>query len=372
MDCCAEWGALLPETLTPAPLKAEEAGLAGAEPSAALRCGDRLSFPSHEGVFGLRMIRSLVEFLRRLVPRALKGWRSLPEPAAEQLARLNQEIVRLHGQGRYAEALALAQRSLDLSRRLLGDAHPAVAKGLNNLAALYQAMGRYAEGEPLYRQALALRRRLLGDEHPAVALSLNNLAALYQAMGRYAEAEPLYQEALALSRRLLGDEHPAVALSLNNLALLYQAMGRYADAEPLYQEALALSRRLLGDDYPQVATGLNNLAGLCAATGRRDEAVALMEQAAAIMDGLLGQVFTVRRHQRITQRIGRAPPSRRSPGFSYQTPSLLSSTFRGPSAHSRPAPPALATPKVSHALLPDALPFVQHLCLCFSLFAGGS
>jgi tetratricopeptide (TPR) repeat protein len=330
MDCCAEWGALLPETLTPAPLKAEEAGLAGAEPSAALRCGDRLSFPSHEGVFGLRMIRSLVEFLRRLVPRALKGWRSLPEPAAEQLARLNQEIVRLHGQGRYAEALALAQRSLDLSRRLLGDAHPDVAQ------------------------------------------SLNNLAALYQAMGRYAEAEPLYQEALALSRRLLGDEHPAVALSLNNLALLYQAMGRYADAEPLYQEALALSRRRLGDAYPQVATGLNNLAGLCAATGRRDEAVALMEQAAAIMDGLLGQVFTVRRHQRITQRIGRAPPSRRSPGFSYQTPSLLSSTFRGPSAHSRPAPPALATPKVSHALLPDALPFVQHLCLCFSLFAGGS
>jgi tetratricopeptide (TPR) repeat protein len=58
------------------------------------------------------------------------------------------------------------------------------------------------------RQALDIRRRILGGNHPDYATGLNNLAALYEAMGRYAEAELLSRQALDIHRRFLGGNHP--------------------------------------------------------------------------------------------------------------------------------------------------------------------
>jgi hypothetical protein len=51
--------------------------------------------------------------------------------------------------------------------------------------------------EPLFRQSLRIGRMVLGDEHPDVAQGLNNLATLLQARGDLAGAEPLYCESLA-------------------------------------------------------------------------------------------------------------------------------------------------------------------------------
>ena len=62
-------------------------------------------------------------------------------------------------------------------------------------------MGDYARAEPLFRQALEIRKKALGEGHPDYAAGLNNLAALYQAMGDYARAEPLYRQALEVGRR---------------------------------------------------------------------------------------------------------------------------------------------------------------------------
>ena len=55
---------------------------------------------------------------------------------------------------------------------------------------LYEA-GKYAEAVPLAQRAVELAEKQFGPEHPDVATSLNVLAAIYQAQGRYAEAEPL-------------------------------------------------------------------------------------------------------------------------------------------------------------------------------------
>ena len=64
--------------------------------------------------------------------------------------------LQLYNQGRFSEALPLAQRALGMREKALGPDHPEVATGLNNLALLYQAQGRYADAEPLYK-------RLRGD-----------------------------------------------------------------------------------------------------------------------------------------------------------------------------------------------------------------
>ncbi|NEQ38166.1 MAG: tetratricopeptide repeat protein, partial [Okeania sp. SIO3I5] len=228
-------------------------------------------------------------------------WVGMPVPIVEQALsqvseedelaeaeRLFQQVVELYQQGKYAEAISLAEKVLAIRKKVLGDNHPDVAESINNLAVLYLSQGRYTEAEPLYQESLAIMKEKLGDNHPNVATSLNNLAELYRLQGRYTEAEPLYQESLAITKEKLGDNHPSVATSLNNLAALYLLQGRYTEAESLYQESLAIMKEKLGDNHPSVATSLNNLAFLYSLQGRYTEAEPLYQESLAITKELLG------------------------------------------------------------------------------------
>ncbi len=118
----------------------------------------------------------------------------------EEANRLHQQVIQLNEQGKYNEAIPIAERVLEIRQRLLGENHLDVATSLNSLAELYYSQGRYSEAEPLLIQALEMRQKLLGTEHPDVATSLNSLAELYYSQGRYSQAEPLYIPGLFQSR----------------------------------------------------------------------------------------------------------------------------------------------------------------------------
>ena len=92
---------------------------------------------------------------------------------------LNQQVQTLFKQGKYQEAIPLAEKAVEIAKRVYGPEHPDTATSLNNLAVLYRDMGEYAKAEPLYQEALRIRQKVLGSEHPDTAISLNNLAGLY-------------------------------------------------------------------------------------------------------------------------------------------------------------------------------------------------
>ena len=132
------------------------------------------------------------------------------------LAELNADTLRLYGEGRFSEAVPLAEAALALAEAELGPEHRNTLTMVNNLASLYKNLGRYSDAEPLYRRALEARERVLGPEHPDTLTSVNNLAFLYSNQGRYSDAEPLYQRALEASERVLGPDHPNTLTSLSN------------------------------------------------------------------------------------------------------------------------------------------------------------
>jgi CHAT domain-containing protein/tetratricopeptide (TPR) repeat protein len=206
----------------------------------------------------------------------------------DELARLRTEVSRLHGQGKYADAVPVAERYLALARQKHGEEHSEVATALGWLGLVYQAQGRYAEAEPLCRRSVAIAEKALGPDHADVGLLLNVLAELFRTQGRYAEAEPLYQRSLAVYDKALVPGHPAVGTALNNLALLYEAQGRYAEAEPLFRRGLAVYEKALGPEHPAVGTTLNNFAGLYRAQGRNAEAEPLYRRNLAISEKALG------------------------------------------------------------------------------------
>ena len=206
----------------------------------------------------------------------------------EQTAISVETVVSLYQQGRFDEAIPVAEALLEQDERSLGPEHPDTLQSVNNLAALYQATGRYEAAEPLFRRALEAQERVLGSDHLEALASLNNLAALYQATGRYEAAEPLYRRALEARERALGPEHPRTLLSVNNLAALYYATGRYEAAVPLNRRALEVQERVLGPEHPRTLVSVNNLALIYRTTGRYEAAEPLYRRALEAQERVLG------------------------------------------------------------------------------------
>src|SRR5436309_1468205 len=83
----------------------------------------------------------------------------------EEAERLNQQSIRLHQQGNYAQAVLLGKQALAIREKVLGLDHPDTATSLNNLAEVYSSMGEYAKALPLHQRALAIREKVLGPDH---------------------------------------------------------------------------------------------------------------------------------------------------------------------------------------------------------------
>lgn len=257
-----------------------------------------------------------------------------PEQAtqAAEASRLNEQALKLAGEGKHAEALPLAERVLVMRREALGHTHPDVAASLNNIASLFRALGDYARAETLFRSALALREANLSPEHPDLGQSLNNLGLLHIEKGDYARAEPLLERALAIREKVFGLEHPEVANTVYNLAslcrvkgdegraeplyrralaimekadparpgvsyplaglaTLYQEQGDYARATPLLERALALREKAFGPEHPQVVSALDQLAELCEAQGEMSRAVEIRSRSQEARERLLSRTL---------------------------------------------------------------------------------
>jgi tetratricopeptide (TPR) repeat protein len=189
-------------------------------------------------------------------------------------------------QGRYQEAIPIAERAVEVAKRVWGPEHPETADALNSLGLVFEKIGEHAKAEPLFQEALRIWQKR--PEHPRTAKSLSKLASAYRDMHEYAKAEPLFQEALRICQKVLGSEHPGTAKSLNNLAELYQAMDEYAKAEPLLQEALRIRQKVFGPEDLLTAQSLSNLGRLYREMGEYPKAEQLLQEALQVRQKVLG------------------------------------------------------------------------------------
>jgi CHAT domain-containing protein/Tfp pilus assembly protein PilF len=209
------------------------------------------------------------------------------DPLAEATA-LNQQVLELFRQGKYAEALGLAKRALELREKALGPDNVVVASSLNQLAGIYLALGDYARVEPLLLRMLKFREEFLGANSLSFAQALNNVAVFYQRMGNVRQAEELLLRALKIVESVKGADSADVALALGGLAAVYQDEGKYEQAEEKYVQALELWKKIYGEQHENVALSLNNLASLYLARAEYVRAEPLLRQALTVRENNLG------------------------------------------------------------------------------------
>ena len=95
-------------------------------------------------------------------------------------------------QGKYAQAQPLAEKVLEIRRRLLTDDHPDTGNGYNNVAGVLDAQGKYTQARPLHaRRRWRSAAACSPTTTPTPPKCYNNIAYSLYAQGKYAEAQPL-------------------------------------------------------------------------------------------------------------------------------------------------------------------------------------
>lgn len=160
---------------------------------------------------------------------------------------------------RYREALPLAEQSLAIRRRVLGNESRYTAAALETLSLLHTALAEFAEAKAELDEALGLRRKLLGEKHPDVVSDMSALGILSRQMGDFALAEEMYLAALANNLELYGELSTQSASAMNNLAVLYEDMGRPAQALNYARRSVEIHTQLSGEEHLDTINALNTL-----------------------------------------------------------------------------------------------------------------
>ena len=201
----------------------------------------------------------------------------------DEIDALNRQIGELYSKQKYADAIPLAERYVDLVRQRYGEENPEFATAITWLGSLYQSEGRYGDAEMLLKRALSIREKNLGPNNALVGTSLSNLAALYKSQGRDADAEPLLERALAIREKAQGsDELDAIN---DQIGELYSDR-KYDEAMSLTERYIDLAQQRYGEEHPEFARAITWKGYLYESQGRYAEAEALLKRAADLYASL--------------------------------------------------------------------------------------
>ena len=174
--------------------------------------------------------------------QAAGGGASQSQPVSE-LTRLSAEVVRLHGEGKYDEAIPLAERALELSERSFGSGDRRVADALSNLAALWFGKKEYEKAGALYQRALPVYEATAGADAEQTVGVLNRLIVIAVNRRDFGRADKLSQRVVEITEKRYGADNIETARALVSRAELYRIQGDTKKARDVYARILDIAEK---------------------------------------------------------------------------------------------------------------------------------
>jgi tetratricopeptide (TPR) repeat protein len=254
-----------------------------------------------------------------------------PGITQEDAPALMGQIELLGKQQKYTQAVPLAERVLELTRRNTGALTKENAALLDRLGNVLYSAGKYSEAEPFHRAALAIHEQTRARIDPELAWDHNRLANTLDQLHKYDEAIAHYRSMISIMESARGPTHEDVGLGMGNLGRTLRRAGRldegeealrkavairekalgpdsddlvwvlaelgdtlyaarkYAEAEPLQRRVIAIREKSLGPKHPDVAWAHNKLGNTLDRLARHDESAAEYRSMIAIMEGTRGR-----------------------------------------------------------------------------------
>jgi CHAT domain-containing protein/Tfp pilus assembly protein PilF len=201
---------------------------------------------------------------------------------------LTDQAFELSQQGRYEEALPLAEQAFYLTLETVGYDNDLLDDKFYNLGTLHLALRNFEKAEYFLKIALSRYEVTHGYYDPKNSPALRNLALLKASIGEFDEAKSLIKRAHAIVRKAYGSESPQLGKSYNKLGILYLEVGEIQKAEIFFKKALSIFEKAFGPDSPNVAMALNNLARCYAYIGDFSKEGTLLKRSLQIFEKVYG------------------------------------------------------------------------------------
>jgi tetratricopeptide (TPR) repeat protein/CHAT domain-containing protein len=225
----------------------------------------------------------------QVAEQALRRSEEVSGPESSSTAAVLYTLARAHSAlEQHARALVLLERALRILEKTRGPESYEVAMVLGRLGQARRGLGDPLGAQPFLRRSAQILEGVRGPDHLDTVRAWRDLALALQEARQYTEALELYQKVVGLLEKTEGADPYELGIALGNMAALYKAMADYARAEPLYQRSLEILRRRLGAGHALVGTMLDNLGQLYREMGDYDKAEEAMRSALALFEGSLG------------------------------------------------------------------------------------
>ncbi|MER6914693.1 FxSxx-COOH system tetratricopeptide repeat protein [Streptomyces sp. NPDC000594] len=175
-------------------------------------------------------------------------------------------------EGRYKEARALDEETLQRQRRVLGPTHPHTYMTTSGLAMDLGTLGQYGRAMELAREAHDGFSQIFHESHPRTLAAANNLALNLRMVGQYARAREIDQDVFDRRTEVLGPDHPYTLSSAGSLARDLREVGRYEDSVVLLSRSYELYKQQLGRTFPGTLAAAKSLAVSLRRAGRLEDA----------------------------------------------------------------------------------------------------
>jgi hypothetical protein len=197
-----------------------------------------------------------------------------PNPQETELERVSRLAARYCHEGRFADALPLADQAVRGRTQLLGVDHPDTLSSRQVLGSALYMLGRGPEAEPVVHAVAEARSRILGQEDPKTLRSWQLLAKVLYVNGKPADACSIAHGVAVTRFRMLGPDHAETLESRNTEGWALHVMNRNPEAWQVAYEVANARARVLGPVHIDTLDSRLLLARIQLALGRPADAYA--------------------------------------------------------------------------------------------------
>lgn len=168
-----------------------------------------------------------------------------------EAAALNETAVKLINEKKYAEALPLTMRALEIQERLLPADDERIELSLKQLGDIQFATNDLNAAKDTYNRLLQKQVLRLGTDDLPLAATFDRLAVIYFRENSDRDAQNASTRALTIREAKLGPNHPDVAQNLFGLAEQLRMRGNANSALPFYLRTLSIYAEHSGIKSPE-------------------------------------------------------------------------------------------------------------------------
>ncbi|HLJ46915.1 MAG TPA: tetratricopeptide repeat protein [Bryobacteraceae bacterium] len=199
-------------------------------------------------------------------------------------ARAMEELSKIYvDQGRFAEALDLAQRALQHAES--GKPDPLLSAQLTyGLATIESRMNDAANARKHLHESIQLYELGYGADHPETANRLSEFAILLAKEGNHTDALTCIQRAYKIHQRTAGPHSPEAVMDLQCIAEALHDKGDLEQAAEQYEKVLRFKEKQVGVQPLEYAKLLLRAADLYLSTDNYPRAYELLHQAVSMLE----------------------------------------------------------------------------------------